>query len=77
MIWYPLLALNKHIELTLPLKNTFNNIWQHEYINNNNNNNTSGIYGSGVIIINPPWQFDIIIKNDLKNIWLFNDYLDK
>lgn len=70
MIWYPLLTPNRHIELTLPLKNNFENIWQHEYINNNNNN-TAGIYGSGVIIINPPWQFNNIIKNDLKNIWLF------
>lgn len=69
MIWYPLLAANRHLELILTLKNNFYNMWQHEYINNSQDK--AGIYGSGVIIINPPWQFDSIIKNDLKNVWWF------
>lgn len=71
MIWYPLLKENRHINLIRELKNCFdNNIWQHEYIHSKNN--TIGVYGSGIIIINPPWKFNIIIQNNLKNIWLFN-----
>jgi 23S rRNA (adenine2030-N6)-methyltransferase len=65
MIWYPLLQENKHVSLLTDLQNTFNNnIWQHELVPIKNN--TEGLYGSGIIIINPPWQFNTIIQDGLR-----------
>jgi len=56
MIWYPLLQENRHIKLRTELQHVFcNNIWQHEWIPEEINMNS--MYGSGIIIINPPYKF--------------------
>ena len=65
MVWYPLLQENRHIILINKLqKNFYNNIWQHELTPKNNN--ATGLHGSGIIVINPPWQFDTIIQKSLE-----------
>ena len=65
MIWYPLLQENRHVVLLNGLQDAFNNnIWQHEWIPIKNN--TEGLYGSGIIIINPPWQFNTIVQDSLQ-----------
>ncbi len=65
VIWYPLLQEDRHIELLAGLQNAFNNnIWKHEWIPVNHN--MEGLYGSGIVIINPPWQFNMIVQESLQ-----------
>jgi 23S rRNA (adenine2030-N6)-methyltransferase len=56
MLWYPVLAENRHTHLikqisTCLYKKTLNC----EYLFSQN---TEGMLGSGIVMINPPWQFD-------------------
>ncbi len=72
LMWYPLLQENRHVELRTELQNAFcNNIWHHEFIPVEHN--TNGLYGSGIIIINPPYKFDSIVQESL--LFLENDRL--
>ena len=65
MVWYPILQENRHLELIAEFKNTFNSkIWLDELIPITNN--IKGLHGSGIIIVNPPWQLDNLIKEDLQ-----------
>ena len=65
MIWYPLLRESRHLALLAELKRGFENTWQHELISGKNDLD-GGMYGSGIIIINPPWQLGKIVQEDLK-----------
>ncbi len=63
MIWYPLLQENRHIQLRKRLRRSFDNVWQHEW--KPIENAIDGMYGSGILIINPPWQLDKVMQESL------------
>lgn len=64
MVWYPLLRETKqHLALLKMLPQVTTNIWQHEWLPKHN---TVGMVGSGVVILNPPWQFRQTIELSLK-----------
>lgn len=57
VIWYPLLSQGYHIALKQALnKSGIENILFHEWIPEDKH--TQGLYGSGLAIINPPWQLE-------------------
>jgi len=57
-IWYPLLPAARHLELLAALEQSgIRNILVTELVVNNNCE-TSGMYGSGMAIVNAPWQTD-------------------
>lgn len=62
MVWYPLLTTRRHNDLISAIKQISPNIWHHEWLSKNN---TGNLYGSGIIIINPPWNFSNIVKESL------------
>jgi 23S rRNA (adenine2030-N6)-methyltransferase len=64
MLWYPLLQEGKHKILLKELQKTENKIWRHELTQNKN---TMGrMYGSGIVIINPPWRLEKIVVESLR-----------
>lgn len=57
VIWYPILPQGHHIMLKKALKKAdLDNILIHEWIPEGKQ--SQGLYGSGLVIINPPWQLD-------------------
>ncbi|WP_249976383.1 23S rRNA (adenine(2030)-N(6))-methyltransferase RlmJ [Vreelandella olivaria] len=59
MIWYPLLPAGHHHALVMGLKESgIRKIWQSELQLREHNEQTHGMYGSGMLIINPPWGLD-------------------
>lgn len=66
MIWYPLLQAGRHTVLCADLKRRFQNIWQHEWAPLAVEDNMGGLYGSGIIIINPPWRLDQEVEESLR-----------
>jgi len=59
-LWYPLLPTQAHETLLRKIKKChFKSIWCSEWIPDPEK--TTGLYGSGMIIINPPWQVDKMV----------------
>jgi 23S rRNA (adenine2030-N6)-methyltransferase len=69
MLWYPLLMEARHAVLLQKIQHIGANIWNHEW--KPKRFKSEGMYGSGVIILNPPWQFEHIIQDDLKFLYGF------
>jgi 23S rRNA (adenine2030-N6)-methyltransferase len=63
MLWYPLLQEARHTILLKELKCICDNIWKHEWKPRSCSLNS--MYGSGVMVFNPPWQFETIVQEDL------------
>lgn len=68
MIWYPLLQAGRHATLCAELKRSFQDIWQHEWIAVKSD--MEGLYGSGIMIINPPWRLDQMVQDSLRFLQL-------
>lgn len=66
MIWYPLLPAGRHTLLCTELKQKFQDIWQHEWVPMPTKERTEGLYGSGIMIINSPWNLDQTLEKDFK-----------
>lgn len=61
MIWYPLLPAGHHIALKQTLKKAdLPSLIYHEWIPDRHQ--TQGLYGSGLAIINAPWQLEAQLK---------------
>lgn len=56
ILWYPVLAENRHAHLIKQIgAGLYKNALNSEYYFSQN---TEGMLGSGIVMINPPWQFD-------------------
>lgn len=61
-LWYPLIVANYHQQLLKTLQRlALPKIWHCQWLPNGVKSHPIGIYGSGMIIINTPWQVDSIV----------------
>lgn len=68
MIWYPLLPAGRHLTLIEALQNAnIPKLWQSELIVREPGSER-GMYGSGLIVMNPPWQLDQTLNDSFKQI---------
>lgn len=59
LIWYPLLPAGHHEVLLNALKSSgIRKIWRSELLLRAPGEQTHGMYGSGMLVINPPWGLD-------------------
>ncbi|RUR54194.1 23S rRNA (adenine(2030)-N(6))-methyltransferase RlmJ [Vreelandella populi] len=59
MVWYPLLPAGHHHVLLNALKNSgIRKIWRSELLLRAPAEQAHGMYGSGMLVINPPWGLD-------------------
>ncbi|PRY64744.1 23S rRNA (adenine2030-N6)-methyltransferase [Vreelandella songnenensis] len=59
LIWYPLLSAGHHQVLLDALKGSgIRKIWRSELLLRAPGEQTHGMYGSGMLVINPPWGLD-------------------
>ncbi|MGY4877636.1 23S rRNA (adenine(2030)-N(6))-methyltransferase RlmJ [Vreelandella aquamarina] len=59
LIWYPLLPAGHHHTLLTGLKNSsIGKIWRSELQLRSPSEDSHGMYGSGMLVINPPWGLD-------------------
>lgn len=59
LIWYPLLPAGHHYTLLSSLKESgIRNIWRSELLLREPTEKTHGMFGSGMLVINPPWGLD-------------------
>ena len=67
MIWYPILANNYHYEIFALIKKLgIKNIAQSEWLITDMLENKSGLQGSGILVINPIWKLDNLLKEHKK-----------
>ncbi len=66
-LWYPILPDGYHETLLRRLKKTaIPNIWQCEWTPNTQL--ATGMLGSGMIVINPPWQLDTLLSDTFRSL---------
>jgi 23S rRNA (adenine2030-N6)-methyltransferase len=68
LIWYPMLPAGRHQDLITGIQQSgIRNVIQTEW-RERSPGSEPGLYGSGVILVNPPWQ----IENDIRSLcdWL-------
>jgi 23S rRNA (adenine2030-N6)-methyltransferase len=59
LVWYPLLPAGNHHTLLSSLKESgIRNIWRSELLLRDPTEQAYGMYGSGMLVINPPWGLD-------------------
>lgn len=59
LVWYPLLPAGRHRELLDALSDSgLRKIWRSELVVQPPGNDQRGMYGSGMLVVNPPWGLD-------------------
>ena len=59
MIWYPLLPAGRHHDLLEELKRSgLRKLWRSEFILREPGQSSHGMYGSGMLVMNPPWGLE-------------------
>ncbi|PWV78900.1 23S rRNA (adenine(2030)-N(6))-methyltransferase RlmJ [Halomonas sp. A11-A] len=59
LVWYPLLPAGRHRELLEALRDGgLRKVWYGEFIRQAPSEGERGMYGSGMLVVNPPWGFD-------------------
>lgn len=59
LMWYPLLPAGNHHMLLAALKESgVRKIWRGELLLHGPGEQTHGMFGSGMLVINPPWELD-------------------
>lgn len=69
MLWYPLLRERRHVAMLAKLQRALPcKIWRHEmqFRKPDQQQEYEGLYGSGAVVINPPWQLDQTMQANLK-----------
>lgn len=56
LIWYPILAVGLHHKMVKQLSVVCEDTWHHEWVPDPDR--AQGLLGSGIFILNPPWQID-------------------
>jgi 23S rRNA (adenine2030-N6)-methyltransferase len=63
LVWYPLLPAGHHHALADNLAASgIRNIWRSELAQRPAGSATHGMYGSGMLVINPPWGVDATLS---------------
>jgi 23S rRNA (adenine2030-N6)-methyltransferase len=69
LVWYPLLPAGHHHALADNLAASgIRNIWRSELAQRPAGSATHGMYGSGMLVINPPWGVDATLSAALEEI---------
>lgn len=69
MIWYPLLPAEHHQALLAGLRDSgIRKIWQSELLLRAPEAGARGMYGSGMLVINPPWGLDERLTNAMAQV---------
>ncbi|WP_299234210.1 23S rRNA (adenine(2030)-N(6))-methyltransferase RlmJ [uncultured Halomonas sp.] len=59
LVWYPLLPAGRHNELLEAVKaHGLRKVWRSEFLQYTPKEGERGMYGSGMLVINPPWALD-------------------
>lgn len=67
VLWYPLLSENYHATLLRHVKNSaIAKVWQCEW--SPFPNQKTGMLGSGMVVINPPWQLDTLLTETFDSL---------
>lgn len=65
MIWYPLLPDGRHRVLLETIEgHGLRNVWRSEFVRYAPQR-VRGLYGSGLLLLNPPWQLDVELDSAL------------
>ncbi|WP_304526664.1 23S rRNA (adenine(2030)-N(6))-methyltransferase RlmJ [Halomonas sp. I5-271120] len=66
MIWYPLLPAGRHHVLLDEVKRAgLRKLWRSEFILQDPGTASHGMYGSGMLVMNPPWGLDEILNQTM------------
>lgn len=69
MIWYPLLPAGRHHVLLDEVKRaSLRKLWRSEFILQDPGAASHGMYGSGMLVMNPPWGLDEILTQTMSLI---------
>ncbi|MCH4811250.1 23S rRNA (adenine(2030)-N(6))-methyltransferase RlmJ [Vreelandella neptunia] len=69
LIWYPLLPSDHHLTLLTALKESgVRKIWRSELLLREPGEQAHGMFGSGMLVINPPWGLDQRIAAAMEEI---------
>ncbi len=69
LVWYPLLPAGNHHTLLNGLRESgIRKIWRSELHRHTPNEQSHGMYGSGMLVINPPWGLDERLAAAMANI---------
>ncbi|SJN11311.1 Protein involved in catabolism of external DNA [Halomonas citrativorans] len=69
LIWYPLLPAGHHHALLDGLKASgIRKIWRSELLLRAPGEQTHGMYGSGMLVVNPPWGLDERLKTAMAEV---------
>ncbi|HSP31947.1 MAG TPA: 23S rRNA (adenine(2030)-N(6))-methyltransferase RlmJ, partial [Halomonas sp.] len=69
LIWYPLLPAGHHHTLLAALKESgVRKIWRSELLLREPGEQAHGMFGSGMLVINPPWGLDQRLAAAMKEI---------
>ncbi|WP_168015368.1 23S rRNA (adenine(2030)-N(6))-methyltransferase RlmJ [Halomonas salinarum] len=69
MIWYPLLPAGRHHGLLDEVKRAgIRKLWRSEFILQDPGAASHGMYGSGMLVMNPPWGLDEIVNQTMSLI---------
>ncbi|MGJ7461254.1 23S rRNA (adenine(2030)-N(6))-methyltransferase RlmJ [Halomonas sp. MA07-2] len=59
LVWYPLLPAGRHRELLEGLRDGgLRKVWYGEFIRQSPREGERGMFGSGMLVVNPPWGLD-------------------
>jgi len=59
LVWYPLLPAGRHRELLEAVRDGgLRKVWYGEFTRRAPSESERGMYGSGMLVVNPPWGFD-------------------
>ena len=69
MIWYPLLPSGRHHDLlTAARRSGLRKLWRSELTLHPPGEATHGMYGSGMLLLNPPWGIDTQLNASLARV---------
>ncbi|GKW50046.1 23S rRNA (adenine(2030)-N(6))-methyltransferase RlmJ [Halomonas sp. NCCP-2165] len=68
-VWYPLLPAGRHQELLEGLKSTgLRKVWRSEVRLREPGAERHGMYGSGMLVLNPPWGLDQAVEEAMSQV---------
>ncbi|WP_346796964.1 23S rRNA (adenine(2030)-N(6))-methyltransferase RlmJ [Halomonas sp. Bachu 37] len=69
LIWYPLLPAGQHHELLESLRSSgLRKIWRSELHQRDPKQAERGMYGSGMLVVNPPWGVDTRLADAMREL---------